>query len=111
MDMLVEGVWRDDEDRFMQDGAFRRERSAASSIRFFTRTSPRFTGRATVPVLWDRAEERLLSNAPPEIIAFFDAFDSDPRLRPPALEAQIDQSLSPIHNGLSNAARRAGPAI
>jgi putative glutathione S-transferase len=34
----------------------------------YTRADPHYTGRVTVPVLWDRRQETIVSNESPEII-------------------------------------------
>ena len=34
----------------------------------YTKADPAYTGRVTVPVLWDRQEETIVSNKSPEII-------------------------------------------
>ncbi len=42
----------------------------------YTRADPRVTGRVTVPILWDRARETIVSNESSEIIRMFNsAFD------------------------------------
>lgn len=181
--MLVDGIWCDDEDRFMRDGAFHRETSPMPSdlsdgmieaIRstpqrfvlvasqscpwshgavlarvlqglserlplqpaggariegygllpgpiterhgyrhvhqLYSATDPTYTGRSTVPLLWDVETERCLSNDSVSIMRALDVAGSGPDFRPPDLDADIDALNSRIYDGLSNAVYRAGLA-
>lgn len=76
---------------------------------FYTATDSNFTGRATVPVLWDAKVQTILSNSSADII---DAFDQlgELNLRPAGLNAEIDALNDWIFEGLSNAVYRAGKA-
>ena len=74
-------------------------RDHATGARFlyelYQRSAPKITAKVTVPVLWDKKTERIVSNESGEIIRMFDeAFDSagasGPRLRPDDLAAEID---------------------
>ena len=62
----------------------------------YARSRPDYTGRVTVPVLWDRVLRRIVSNESLEILAMFnDAFDAvgadaSVDLRPAALGPEID---------------------
>ncbi|MEM8663164.1 MAG: glutathione S-transferase C-terminal domain-containing protein [Pseudomonadota bacterium] len=76
----------------------------------YTRTDPAYTGRATVPLLWDVPAARILSNASGSIIAALDRAAPGPRLRPDHLGDDIDSLTSTIFDGLSNAVYRAGLA-
>src|SRR6185503_16844196 len=60
----------------------------------YTRADPRYTGRATVPVLWDKRQGTIVSNESSEIIRMFNAaFDGVTGNRadfyPPHLRAEI----------------------
>src|SRR6202047_3184607 len=62
----------------------------------YTLADPRYTGRATVPVLWDKRRRTIVNNESSEIIrmlneafAAFTAVATD--FYPPALRAQIDR--------------------
>ena len=78
-------------------------------------SDPDYTGRATVPVLWDSRTRRIVSN---ESVAIARAFDGavDPKdsrdftMRPAALGGAIDALNARIHDGLANAVYRAGLA-
>ena len=61
----------------------------------YTRSDPRFTGRATVPVLWDRATGGIVNNESADILRMFDsAFAAlapeTPSLVPTDLRPAID---------------------
>ena len=70
-----------------------------------------YTGRVTVPVLWDRALGRIVNNESREIIRLldtvFDPLALGPSLRPaglaPAIDAAIDAIYEPINNGVYRA--------
>ena len=77
---------------------------------------PGHTGRATVPVLWDAAERRIVSNESARILTALDAVrlpvdpSADWTLAPDHLRAEIDALSDAIQSGLSNAVYRAGKA-
>ena len=60
----------------------------------YTRAAPLFTGRATVPVLWDRASRTIVNNESADILRMrnsgFGALASGPDLYPAALAPAID---------------------
>jgi putative glutathione S-transferase len=79
----------------------------------YTRADPHFTGRATVPVLWDMERGVMVSNESADILRMFDsAFEalapSDLRLYPADLAEQIDALNPRIYDGLNNGVYRAG---
>ncbi|MEM8730203.1 MAG: glutathione S-transferase C-terminal domain-containing protein [Pseudomonadota bacterium] len=181
MGMLIDGKWQSNVDRFMQDGAFRREPSALpktsvediarrleskahlslvlsqscpwchrvalvravkgiASLRItgaggprtegyrltdpspqsglglpvefvhqlYTRTDPTYTGRATVPVLWDGRAQYIVSNSSHSIARALDRIGSGWRLRPQHQSAEIDAINTRLYAGLANAVYRAG---
>ena len=68
---------------------------AAALHEIYAKAEPRFTGRCTVPVLWDRATGRIVNNESAEIIRIFNsAFDglgaTPGDFYPPALRPAID---------------------
>ncbi len=76
-------------------------------------TDPDYSGRVTVPVLWDGETGRIVSNADEEIIrmltsAFDDFTDSRLDLYPEALRPAIDQINEPIYEYVNNGVYRAG---
>jgi putative glutathione S-transferase len=81
----------------------------------YTRADPRYTGRATVPVLWDKRQGTIVSNESSEIIRMFNAaFDGVTGNRadfyPPHLRAEIDALNERIYTKLNNGVYRAGNA-
>ncbi|MEM8878095.1 MAG: glutathione S-transferase C-terminal domain-containing protein [Pseudomonadota bacterium] len=76
----------------------------------YSLTDATYTGRATVPMLWDKEERRVLSNSSADIIAALDRTGTALRLRPEQLGSAIDQLTGEIFDGLSNAVYRAGKA-
>ncbi|MEM7615755.1 MAG: glutathione S-transferase C-terminal domain-containing protein, partial [Pseudomonadota bacterium] len=89
---------------------------AAGEIRhahqLYTLTDPDYTGRATVPILWDSAAERICSNASADIIAALNQAGPGPGpdLHPAPLATAIETLTAEIFEGLSNAVYRAGKA-
>ena len=81
----------------------------------YVRADPRYTGRATVPVLWDKKLGTIVSNESSEIIRMFNAaFDDVTGNRadyyPPPLRAEIDALNERIYAKLNNGVYRAGNA-
>ena len=79
----------------------------------YTRADPAYTGRATVPVLWDMKQNVMVNNESADIIRMLDtAFEhivpSDIRLYPADLADQIDALNAEIYEGLNNGVYRAG---
>lgn len=183
MGMLIDGVWHDDADRSMQEGAYRREVSAlpsriddaviarlaaspqdfvliasmscpwshgavlarlfkgfgdsmglhiaggkrvegyallpdgpladlgfAHAHQLYSATVAHYTGRATVPMLWDRAEGQVLSNSSADIISALDNGGQGRALVPDRLEQEIESFLPWLFDSFSNAVYRAGKA-
>jgi putative glutathione S-transferase len=76
----------------------------------YTLTDRTYTGRATVPMLWDSKYQLVLSNSSADIIWAFNQAGCGPELRPEHLANEIDKLTSKIFDGLSNAVYRAGKA-
>lgn len=79
----------------------------------YTRADPHFTGRATVPILWDMRQNVMVNNESADILRMFDtAFEhlapSDLRLYPTDLAAQIDALSARIYEPLNNGVYKAG---
>lgn len=80
----------------------------------YVRADPTYTGRVTVPVLWDRVGETIVNNESSEIIRMLNeefnehATDPDLDLYPEALRSQIDEWNALIYPGLNNGVYRAG---
>jgi len=77
-------------------------------------TDPDFEGRVTVPVLWDKQQNRAVNNESSEIIRMlnseFNAFAGDPELDfyPEDLRSEIDGLNDRIYNGVNNGVYRCG---
>ncbi len=77
-------------------------------------TDPDFEGRVTVPVLWDKQENRAVNNESSEIIRMlnseFNAFAGDPELDfyPEDLRPEIDSLNERIYHGVNNGVYRCG---
>ena len=79
----------------------------------YTRADAVYTGRATVPVLWDIKRDVMVNNESADILRMFDtAFEqivpSDLRLYPDDLAADIDALIPRIYNMLNNGVYKAG---
>jgi len=79
----------------------------------YTRADPHYTGRATVPMLWDKIQSTIVNNESSEIIRMlnsaFDAFgDASVDFYPLELRPQIDALNARIYDGLNNGVYRAG---
>lgn len=79
----------------------------------YTAVAPAFTGRVTVPVLYDTKSGRIVSNESSEIIRMLDAaFDGlgakGPDLYPVALRPEIDRINARVYDTVNNGVYRAG---
>ncbi|KAB2692110.1 glutathione S-transferase family protein [Brucella pseudogrignonensis] len=79
----------------------------------YTRADPTYSGRVTVPVLWDKQRETIVSNESSEIIRMlnsaFDAFgDASLDLYPEALRGEIDALNEFVYPNINNGVYRAG---
>ena len=79
----------------------------------YTEADSNCTGRVTVPVLWDRERETIVSNESAEIVRMFndafDAFSNESRnLYPENLRGQIDDWNELIYRTVNNGVYRAG---
>lgn len=81
----------------------------------YTRAQPRYTGRVTVPVLWDRKTGTIVNNESAEIIRMFNsAFDGLPGVDatldfyPAALRTEIDAVNQVVYERVNNGVYRAG---
>ena len=79
----------------------------------YLRADPRFSGRVTVPVLWDRERRTIVSNESAEIVRMFDtAFDAlgaaPGHYYPDDLADEIDTINARVYDGLNDGVYRAG---
>ncbi len=83
--------------------------------RVYTAADPTYSGRVTVPVLWDTERKTIVSNESSEIIRMFNsAFDhlegvrSDLDFYPPALQERIDAINDPVYHHINNGVYKCG---
>ncbi|MEM0948886.1 MAG: glutathione S-transferase C-terminal domain-containing protein [Pseudomonadota bacterium] len=95
---------------FDADGPYRDPLMGVSALHeAYARVSPAYTGRITVPLLWDRETETAVSNESADIVRMIArAFPGGPDLSPPELEAEIDEWNALIYRNVSNGVYRAG---
>lgn len=79
----------------------------------YTKTKPDYSGRVTVPVLWDKQTETIVSNESAEIIrmlntAFNDITGNDDDFYPEHLRDQIDEWNAFIYPNVNNGVYRCG---
>jgi putative glutathione S-transferase len=79
----------------------------------YTKAKPDYTGRVTVPVLWDMRQETIVCNDSRMVLRMlsreFDAFSSgDIDLCPRELEAEIDREIDELYQPVNNGVYRAG---
>jgi len=88
------------------------ERPIVHLHELYTMSDPDFTGRVTVPVLWDSVARVIVSNDSARIMQALDAVTGvavpDFTLHPEDLAPEIDELNAFIYDGLSNAVYRAG---
>ena len=79
----------------------------------YTRADPHYTGRATVPALWDKERGMIVNNKSAELLRMFNSgfgplAEEPPDLYPPALRRSIDALNDEIYASLNNGVYRAG---
>lgn len=79
----------------------------------YTKADAHYTGRVTVPVLWDKQTETIISNESAEIIRQFNsAFNhltgNTQDFYPPLLRAEIDTLNERIYNAINNGVYKCG---
>jgi glutathionyl-hydroquinone reductase len=79
----------------------------------YTKAKPDYTGRVTVPVLWDVREQTIVCNDSRMVLRMlsreFDAVArGDIDLCPPELEADIDRTIDALYGPVNNGVYRAG---
>ncbi|WP_099864479.1 glutathione S-transferase family protein [Pararhizobium haloflavum] len=79
----------------------------------YTAADPVYSGRVTVPVLWDRQKKTIVSNESAEIIRMFnEAFDgvgaSGPDFYPESLRAEIDAINEIVYDSVNNGVYKCG---
>ena len=80
----------------------------------YVKAAPNYSGRVTVPVLWDKKTKTIVNNESRQIIQMlnseFDVWAAHPNVDfyPEALRAQIDKTLDAIYNPINNGVYKAG---
>ena len=79
----------------------------------YAKANPAYSGRVSVPVLWDKKQETIVNNESSEIIrmlncAFDQWSDSSLDFYPPALRAEIDKINALVYPAINNGVYRAG---
>ena len=79
----------------------------------YTAADPGYTGRVTVPVLWDKQRRTIVNNESSEILRMFNsAFDAHTPVRddlyPLALRARIDEVNALVYDNVNNGVYRCG---
>jgi putative glutathione S-transferase len=80
----------------------------------YVKADPQYTGRVTVPVLWDKQDNTIVNNESREILRMFDcefnAIAKYPErdFYPKALRPQIEDAIDAIYNPINNGVYRAG---
>ena len=79
----------------------------------YTRADPHYTGRATVPVLWDKQRNTTVNNESADILRMFNSgfgalADNAIDLYPEDLRAEIDALNAEVYPHLNNGVYRAG---
>nr|WP_321238212.1 glutathione S-transferase family protein [uncultured Tolumonas sp.] len=95
-------------------GADRDELNQAEWLhQIYTKAAPNFTGRATVPVLWDKKTQTIVNNESADIIrmlnsGFGSLAPSSIDLYPDQLKDEIDELNADVYVKLNNGVYRAG---
>lgn len=79
----------------------------------YVRADAHYTGRVTVPVLWDKQASTIVNNESRELMRMLDTdFDAlatkKTSLAPPELRGRIDETLDAIYTPINNGVYRAG---
>lgn len=79
----------------------------------YTQSNPTYTGRVTVPVLWDRHTQQIVNNESRQIIymlnSAFDGLGAQPlNFYPKDLQSKVDQVLDAIYQPINNGVYRSG---
>lgn len=109
--LMLEQGWSFEQDDFNADG----DSLFGSELlhQIYTRSQSDYTGRVTVPVLWDKQQNCIVNNESSEIIRMFNsAFDEcgakPGDFYPEHLHEQIDEINGWIYDSVNNGVYRAG---
>ena len=112
---IVEPAMTDEGWRFGDyPGATRDSVNGATYLHeIYTRADPHFTGRATVPALWDKERRTIVNNESADLLRMFNSgfgalADEAVDLYPQDLRAEIDALNGQVYPSLNNGVYRAG---
>lgn len=78
----------------------------------YIKAAPQYTGRVTVPVLWDRKHQTIVNNESAELIRMlnsdFGALASGPDFYPEPLRDEIDAVNARVYDAINNGVYKAG---
>ncbi|WP_235620768.1 glutathione S-transferase family protein [Halothece sp. PCC 7418] len=79
----------------------------------YVKADPHYTGRVTVPVLWDKKTATIVNNESRELLRMFnhefqDIAENKTDYCPPDLRAKIEEAIAQIYNPINNGVYRAG---
>ena len=81
----------------------------------YVKAAPNYTGRVTVPVLWDKQSSKIVNNESRQIIQMFDRefgeYANDTNFYPIDLQSEIDRVLDKIYQPINNGVYRSGFAV
>jgi len=108
-DMLNSGWSFDRDNHSSGDALFQSDHL----FQIYTRNQPNYTGRVTVPVLWDKQSNRIVSNESSEIIrmlnvAFNGLTGNQLDYYPLAQRKQIDEMNDIVYHAINNGVYKAG---
>lgn len=95
---------------FDTSGAYSDTELGAQAVHeVYARQNTPYTGRITVPVLWDKSSQQIVSNESADILRMLATqFDTNQRLAPAHLLDDIDRWNALIHARINNGVYRAG---
>jgi len=102
--MLDQG-WQFDSDEPLYDFEYAHQ--------LYTEAEPNYTGRVTVPILWDKQQQTIVSNESAEIIRMFNSAFNDltgnrDDYYPAALSEEIDEINTFVYENINNGVYRCG---
>ena len=108
-DMLEHGWTFDKDNHSTGDALF----NSDFMHQIYTRNKADYSGRVTVPVLWDKKTQRIVSNESAEIIRMFNsAFNAltgnERDFYPQSLRSEIDEVNEFVYHNINNGVYRAG---
>jgi glutathionyl-hydroquinone reductase len=81
----------------------------------YVKSDPNYTGRVTVPVLWDKQSGKIVNNESRQIIQMFDRdfseYANDTNFYPADLQIEIDRVMDEIYQPINNGVYRSGFAV